>query len=193
MSDSKWQEKMSKTSNHGDDAAGQVEGDVAKDAPSSQTEAHTPDLGQELEKVRNQMLLIAAEYDNYRKRSVKELEDAKKYAMTKFAQDMVDVLENLYRSELSIKEREAESEDLKPVLDGVQLTIKSFVDMLSKHGIQRIYPQGVEFDHNFHEAISRVPSSTHPAGMVIETIGAGYTIGDRLLRPALVVVSADDA
>lgn len=193
MSQDKWQKKFAQDQNNGlvdtqemeieADENGEGQGDTGVAVPKADAAA------EELEKVRKQLLVVAADYDNYRKRIAKEVEDAHKYAVSKFAQDMVDVLENLYRAETSIKERTSEEVAIQQVLAGVELTIKSFVDMLAKHGIQRILPQGEMFDHNFHEAISKVPSSEHPAGYVVETIRAGYIIHDRLLRPALVVVA----
>ncbi len=178
MNDSTWQDKVNKAQD-----ITEPQEAVVNDEP----EVAENNLQQELDRIKNQMLSIAAEYDNYRKRVAKEIEDTHKYAVTKFATDVVDVFENLYRAQASLTS--ASDESLKSVLDGIELTIKSMTDMLAKHQIKRIFANGEAFDPNVHEAISKIASAEHNDGIVVDTIRAGYTIGDRLLRSALVIVA----
>ena len=147
-------------------------------------------LQQEIEKNKEQMLRLAAEMENLRKRNAKEVEDANKYAISKFAKDLIEVLENLFRAEASINSEQLENnKTIKQIFSGVELTKKSLIDTFEKYGIKRIDPMGAPFDHDFHQAIVEMPTSQHPAGTIVQGIQAGYTMHDRLLRPALVAVA----
>lgn len=147
-------------------------------------------LQEENAKLKDQMMRIAAELDNFRKRSARELEEANSYAITKFARDMIEVLENLHRAESSINTEQLDSNPLvKQIFSGVELTKKSLIDAFEKYGIKRIDPTGEQFNHDLHQAITQVPSKTHKEGEVVQVIQAGYIMKDRLLRPALVAVA----
>ncbi len=147
----------------------------------------------ENEKLKKQLLLLAADFENFRKRSAKEKEDEVKYGMSKFARDMIDVLENLHRAEESIKSEDLDANPLlKQIFTGVELTKKSLIDAFEKYGIKRISPIGEQFDHNFHQAITQMPSTTHKSDEIVQVIQAGYIMHDRLLRPALVVVAKSE-
>lgn len=147
-------------------------------------------LQEENAKLKDQMMRIAAEFDNFRKRSARELEDASNFAITKFARDMIEVLENLHRAEASINTEQLDNDPvLKQIFSGVELTKKSLVDAFEKYGIKRIDPTGEQFNHDFHQAITQIPSKTHKEGEVVQVIQAGYILKDRLLRPALVAVA----
>lgn len=148
------------------------------------------ELKKQHEELNNKLLLLAADYDNYRKRAHKEKEESARYSISKFASEMIDVLENLYRAEDSINTEELDANPtLKQIFTGVELTKKSLLDVLTKHGIVRVYPLGAPFDHNFHQAIAEVPSTTHQNGEIVQVIQAGYLLHDRLIRPALVAVA----
>jgi len=145
---------------------------------------------EELQKLKDQVLRMAAENENLRKRQAKELEDAHKYGTSKFARDLIEVLENLHRAESSIKSEDVELNDsLKQIHAGIELTKKSLTDAFDKWGIARVDPQGEAFNHDFHQAITQVPTAEHPVGTVVQVIQAGYVMKDRLLRPALVAVA----
>ncbi|MFI4984060.1 MAG: nucleotide exchange factor GrpE [Rickettsiales bacterium] len=144
----------------------------------------------EIAALKDQVVRMAAETDNLRKRNAKELEEANKYGITKFARDLIEVLENLHRAETSVSSELLEQDPaLKQIFSGVELTKKSLIDAFEKWGIKRIDPMGEAFNHDFHQAITHVPSPTQPEGSVVQVIQAGYIIQDRLLRPALVAVA----
>ena len=135
-------------------------------------------------------MVLAAEVDNLRKRHVKEIEDAHKFAVSNFAKDMIEVLENLFRAEESIdSEKVKQDETLGQIFNGVELTKKTLVDAFEKNGLKRIYPVGESFDHDFHQAVTQVESNDHKTNEVVQVIQAGYELKGRLLRPALVAVA----
>jgi molecular chaperone GrpE len=163
--------------------------------PSSEVASQTaiPDntaLLLEIEKNKEQMLRLAAELENLRKRNAKEVDDANKYAISKFAKDLIEVLENLFRAEASINSEQLEHNNtVKQIFSGVELTKKSLIDTFEKYGIKRVDPMGTPFNHDFHQAIVEIPTSQHPVGTIVQVIQAGYIMHDRLLRPALVAVA----
>ena len=131
-----------------------------------------------------------AETENVRNRAKRDVEDANKYATTKFARDMVNVLENLVRASSSISEEaRANNEIIKQVGIGVDMTIQELSGIFERNGIKRLDPQGEKFDHNFHQAVAQIESKDVDAGTVLQVLQAGYILHDRLLRPAMVTVS----
>lgn len=145
---------------------------------------------EEYNKLKSQLMMVAADFENFKKRAAKEKEDDAKYNISKFARDLIEVLENLYRAESSINTEELESNNtLKQIFTGVELTKKALIDVFEKYNIKRIDPIDQPFNPDFHQAIAHVPSTTHEDGTVIQVIQAGYVIHDRLLRPALVAVA----
>lgn len=148
------------------------------------------ELKEENTKIKDQLLRLAAEFDNFRKRTDREKEEAGTYAITKFARDMIEVLENLHRAEASLNTEQLDADPvLKQIYSGVELTKKLLTDAFDKYEIKRIDPIGQQFNHDFHQAISQIQSSTHKEGEVVQVIQAGYVLKDRLLRPALVAVA----
>lgn len=168
----------------------EVEEKVNQEVPAQPIETENVKLLQEIEKNKEQMLRLAAELENLRKRNAKEVEDANKYAISKFAKDLIEVLENLFRAEASINTEQLEHNNtVKQIFSGVELTKKSLIDTFEKYGIKRIDPMGTPFNHDFHQAIVEIPTSQHPIGTIVQVIQAGYIMHDRLLRPALVAVA----
>lgn len=162
---------------------------LEKEKPAIKVQEDTK-FQEEIAALKDQVIRMAAENDNLRKRYAKELEEANKYGITKFARDLIDVLENLHRAESSVNSELLEKDQaLKQIFNGVELTKKSLIDAFEKWGIKRIDPMGEMFNHDFHQAITQVPSATHAEGSVVQVIQAGYIIQDRLLRPALVAVA----
>lgn len=161
---------------------------------TSQTEVSVQEpQADDLAKTKEQLLRLAAEFENYKRRTSKEIEEAHKFAMSKFARDLIDVLENLHRAESSFSTEVLESnESFKAIFSGIELTKKSLIDVFEKYGIKRIDPIGEQFNHDFHQAIMQVPSKTHQNGEVVQVIQAGYVMNDRLLRPALVAVAKSE-
>ena len=146
---------------------------------------------QELKTKNEQILLHMADYENRAKRAEQQVKDVRQYAITGFAKDMLVVADNLGRAIEAIT-GEPEN-DTKPtagaLVEGVQMTLKELHNQLSKHGIEQFDPVGEKFDPNFHQAMFEVPNADVPNNTIISVQQKGYSIGDRILRPALVGVS----
>lgn len=148
----------------------------------------------ELEKalvtLNDSVLREKAENENIRKRAVKELEDAHKYALSGFARDLIDGLENLYRAVESMDTLIThDSEQIKNLCEGVLMTKKTLLTAFEKNGLTRLYPINELFDHNYHQAVSQIEDAEKENNTVVQVIRAGYKIKDRLLQPALVTVT----
>jgi molecular chaperone GrpE len=146
---------------------------------------------EENEKLKEQMMYFVAENENFRKRSTKQVEDAGKFAVTKFAKDLIDVLENLYLATANVSEDLLkENEAVNAIFQGVEMTKTSMLNVFAKHGIKRIFPkEGEAFDHNFHEAVSYIEQEGFEDNSIVNVMRAGYLLNDRLLKPAVVVLA----
>ncbi len=139
-----------------------------------------------IEGQKDSVVRAAAENDNIRRRAALDVEKAHKFALEKFANELLPVIDNLERAvEFSDKENEA----LKPVIEGIELTQKSFVDAVAKFGVEVVNPQGEKFNAEFHQAMSMQPSAEVEPNTVIAVMQKGFTLNGRLLRPAMVMVS----
>lgn len=148
------------------------------------------DLKNILQEVKNSLLLAQADNDNLRKRMQRQIEEAYKFAITDFAKDIVGTLDDLYRAIDNVQEGKKNSQDTFDALyKGVELTRSNFEKSLSKHGIKRLYPKDEKFDYRFHEALSRVISAQCKNETILEVIQAGYSIKDRILKHAQVIVA----
>ncbi|MFW0776725.1 MAG: nucleotide exchange factor GrpE [Rickettsiales bacterium] len=180
--------------NDQEDIADNTQENAAETQPSAEEPAEptVESLSKEIEELRDQLLRANAETENVRKRSERERAEASKYAISGFARDMVSVLENLKRASDSVpEESRADNELLKTIGEGVDLTLQELLSIFDRYEIKRIDPIDQKFDHNFHQAVAQVERHDIPAGMVVQVIQAGYTIHDRLLRPAMVAVSKE--
>lgn len=140
--------------------------------------------------LKDQMLRLAADMENLRKRTVREMQDAKAYAVTNFARDMLSVSDNLRRALDAIPtDALAEDTGLKALAEGVEMTERAMINALERHGVTQLSPEGQKFDPNFHQAIFEVPNAEVPNNTVVQVMQTGYAIGDRVLRPAMVGVS----
>ena len=147
-------------------------------------------LSEENEKLKNQLLRLAADKENMNKRHRNDLEEASKFSTAKMSKDFVEVLENMYRATSAIKEEELEaSAALKNLHEGIVMTQKSFLSTLERNGVTRILPKGEAFNHDLHQAVSQAEGGGHKPGMVVEVLQAGYLLNGRLLNPAMVVVA----
>tara|TARA_Y100000590_G_scaffold452259_1_gene595104 strand:+ start:86879 stop:87511 length:633 start_codon:yes stop_codon:yes gene_type:complete len=152
------------------------------------------DIETELNVAKDKILRMAAEMENIRKRSLKEKEDAIKYSITKFSRDIITVADDLERAIESTKDKKQKSEDLaKNLIDGIDITIRSLKQILSRNGIERFDPLGDKFDPMQHEAMFEVPDENAESGIVVHLVEPGYRINDRILRPARVGVSKSSA
>lgn len=146
----------------------------------------------EIAQLKDQLMRSMAEVENTRRRSRQQIEDASKYAVSNFAKDMINVLDNLYRASENIPEEQlAESAVLKQINDGVEMIKNELITVCEKHGINRIYPLDESFNPEFHQAVAHVPSPDKTPNTVIDVVQAGYTLKDRLLRPAMVAVAKE--
>lgn len=144
--------------------------------------------------LKDQLLRLAADMENLRKRTLRDVADAKTYAVTNFARDMLGVSDNLRRALDAIPaESLVEDSGLKGLADGVDLTERSMLQALERHGVTKLDPEGQKFDPNFHQAMFEVPNPDVPNNTVVQVVQTGYAIGDRVLRPALVGVSKGGA
>jgi len=134
----------------------------------------------------DRMLRMAAELDNVRKRASREMEDVRKYATENLIRQLLNVVDNLERA---IASASPENQSDKGVVDGVALTLAEITKILEKHHVKPIEAMGEPFDPAFHQAMSQEERSDHPSNTVVQEFQKGYLIHDRLLRPAMVVVS----
>jgi molecular chaperone GrpE len=152
-------------------------------------------LTKEAAESRDKMLRTLAEMENLRKRTQREVADARAYSIANFARDVLDIADNLQRAldAVPADTKAAADPGLKALIEGVELTERSLLNALEKNGVKKFDPSGEKFDPNFQQAMYEVPDSSVPAGTVMQVVQAGYTIGERVLRPALVAVSKGGA
>ncbi|MGF6428703.1 MULTISPECIES: nucleotide exchange factor GrpE [Bradyrhizobium] len=152
-------------------------------------------LTKELAEARDRTLRTLAEMENLRQRTRREVADAKTYGITGFARDVLDIADNLQRAldAVPAETKEAADPGLKALLEGVELTERSLLNALEKNGVKKFDPIGEKFDPNFQQAMFEVPDPSVPSGTVVQVVQAGYMIGERILRPALVGVSKGGA
>jgi molecular chaperone GrpE len=149
-------------------------------------------LEKERDQLKDAILRALAETDNVRKRANRQIEEARLYAVEKFARDLLNVSDNLARAVESVPEgsRGLMTDAVKTALEGVELTQKELVNVLARHGVTAVDASpGAAFDPALHQAVTQVPSE-HPAGSVAQLFQSGWRIGDRTLRAAMVAVSA---
>jgi molecular chaperone GrpE len=152
-------------------------------------------LAKEAAESRDKMLRTLAEMENLRKRTAREVADARTYGISGFARDVLDIADSLQRAldAVPAEAKAAADPRLKALIEGVELTERSLLNALEKNGVKKFDPAGEKFDPNFQQAMYEVPDPSVPAGTVVQVVQAGYTIGDRVLRPALVAVSKGGA
>ena len=148
------------------------------------------DLRREVSDLKDRILRAHAEVDNIRKRTEQEKKDTAKYAITRFAADIVNVGDNFQRAISAVPAGAADTDpNLKSLLDGVTLSEREFLNVLERHGIKRVDPKGEPFNPHLHQAVMNQPSSDVASNTVLQVFQHGFTIEDRVLRPAMVVVS----
>jgi molecular chaperone GrpE len=167
-------------------------------AEAAPTEATLADAGPallaaaqaEARDMKDRMLRTLAEMENLRKRTEREVVDARTYGVTAFARDMLNVADNMRRAfETMPDEARPNDGPLKAFVEGIDLTERELLKTLEKHGVRKIAPDGQKFDPNLHQAMFEIPNADLPKGTVVQTVQAGFVIGERVLRPALVGVS----
>jgi molecular chaperone GrpE len=172
--------------------------DEASAADAARADASEPDafavveaLNAENSQLKDRVLRTLAEMENLRRRTEREVSDAKTYGVTGFARDMLTVVDNLSRAleHLPAEARTNAEPGVRSLIEGVELTARDLEAALVRHGVKKLDPKGQKFDPNFHQAIFEAPDESVPSGTVSQVVQSGWTIGDRVLRPAMVGVS----
>lgn len=148
-------------------------------------------LVKENEELKDRALRVAAEMENLRRRTARDVHDARTYAIAGFARDMLSVSDNLRRAldAIPAEARTAGEAGFAALVEGVEMTERAMLSTLERHGVRKLDPQGEKFDPNFHQAMFEVPNPSVPANTVVQVVQSGYSIGERVLRPAMVGVS----
>ncbi len=183
-----------------------VQSEVKEDAEAASADenaAETADAGddnlsveeklaktqEELEAYKEKVLRLAAELENFKKRTQREKEEHMKYALEAFAKELLPFLDNLERAVESAKE----TKDIEKLIEGLELTLSGYLKTLEKFGLKVFAAEGQRFDPNYHEALSTEVNDEVEENTVIKELLKGYTLHERLLRPAMVVVSKKDS
>ncbi|WP_342607404.1 nucleotide exchange factor GrpE [Vibrio tritonius] len=171
--------------NENDDAQ---EGEVLdeQEAKIAQLEAALLSSEARVKEQQETVLRAKAEVENMRRRSEQEIDKARKYALNRFAEELLPVIDNLERA---IQAADTENEAVKPLLEGVELTHKTFADVIGKFGLKVINPEGEAFNPELHQAMSIQESADHESNTVMFVMQKGYELNGRLIRPAMVMVS----
>jgi molecular chaperone GrpE len=168
--------------------------DESNGQPQAPEPSAAPDaaaLEAELAKARDEMLRALAEVENTRRRAERTAQEARAYAIDRFAADLLAVADTLGRA-LAAAPRDDVDEGFRNLLTGVELTERAMLDAFARHGLKRVGAKGDQFDPNLHQAVAQAPSD-QPAGKIAEVMQPGYVLNDRTLRPAMVLVSLGPA
>jgi molecular chaperone GrpE len=173
------------------EAAAAAPADATEDSPYQADHEAFMRLAKENEELKDRALRIAADMENLRRRTARDVHDARAYAIANFARDMLGVSDDLNRALAAIPAEAKASGDAgyKALIEGVELTERAMLNALERHGVKKLEPKGEKFDPNFHQAMFEIPDPSMPANTVAQVVQTGYVIGDRVLRPAMVGVS----
>jgi len=166
-----------------------IENENAGDNPEESVDEALAKLGAELDEAKQQVLYARADTQNLRRRMEKEIADARAYAATGFARDILSVSDNLARALDAIPTDLREDEKWKGLIAGIEATGREIDKVFASHGISRIAAKGLPLDPNQHQAMIEIPTNDAEPGTVVQEMQAGYMIKDRLLRPAMVGVA----
>lgn len=161
----------------------EIEQELLEEEQVSETEQ----LQQQVADANDSVLRIQAEMQNMRRRAERDVQNAHKFALDKFSADLLPVVDNLERALSAIN---AEDEGQKAIAEGIELTLKSFLEVLKRFKVEAVDPAGQPFDADLHQAVSMVPNPDMEPNTVMDVFQKGYTLNGRLIRPAMVVVSS---
>jgi len=166
----------------------ELEGEVLDEQESkiAQLEAALLASEQRVKEQQDSVLRAKAEVENMRRRSEQEIDKARKFALNRFAEELLPVIDNLERA---IQAADMENEAIKPVVEGVELTHKTFIGVIEKFGLKEINPEGEAFNPEFHQAMSIQESPDHESNTVMFVMQKGYELNGRVVRPAMVMVA----
>jgi len=179
---------MTDSTAHAENTAENAE---AKAAAEAQAADPVAEAKREAAEFKDKLLRTLAEMENLRRRTEREVADARLYGIASFARDVLAVADNMHRALEAIgpELREQADAKTKSLIEGVELTERELLKSLEKNGVRKFSPQGEKFDPNVHQAMYEVPAVDVPPGHVAQVVQAGYMIGERVLRPALVGVA----
>jgi molecular chaperone GrpE len=177
------------SSHPNDKANGTAPAEGEKTPESTPPESEIDALKAERDRFREQLMRTAADFDNFRKRTKRDLDDAKARGRDDLIRELLPVFDNLDRAVQS----SGSASDVKSVIDGVRMVLKMFEDTAERIGLARVKTVGERFDPSAHEALQQIDSAEHPPGTIVAEIAAGYRVGERLVRPAMVVVARKPA
>ena len=165
--------------------------EAAAEAPAEAAVDPVEALTAENGELRDRLLRTVAEMENLRKRTQREIDDTRSYAIAGFARDMLTATDSLSRALMVLPAEARENADgtMKSLIDGIEMTEREMQRLLAKHGVKPIEAEGQKFDPHKHQAMFEVPDPTRPEGTVVQVVQAGFAIGDRVLRPAMVGVA----
>jgi molecular chaperone GrpE len=183
-----------KTSEENKTDESQIEEINEKDEVSNENDNGSPEniiekLNEEIQDLKDQRLRAAAELENFRKRAEKDQSDALKYGVTNFAKEIISIKDNIERAQSSISDDVRSNDDVKSVVEGLDLIAQSAVSTFEKIGIKKIESLNEKFDHNLHQAMMEIENDQVEPGTIVQELIPGYTLHDRLLRPAMVGVA----
>ena len=158
--------------------------------PESSSE---PSAEEQAAEMKDRLLRALADLENTRRRSARDVEDARKYGSSGFARDLLNVSDNLRRGLEAVGDAVQESDEtIKNLVQGIEMVERELLSAFERHGIKKVDPLGKPFDHNFHQAMYEKPDTEFANGTVAEVLQPGYVMHDRLLRPAMVAVAKGD-
>ena len=175
-----------------DDAQSNETNESAED--SNENNSDSPEniiekLNEEIQDLKGQRLRAAAELENFRKRAEKDQADALKYGVSNFAKEIINIKDNVERAQSSISEDVRSNDAVKSIVEGLDMIAQSAVATFEKIGIKKIESLNEKFDHNLHQAMMEIENDEVEPGTIVQELISGYTLHDRLLRPAMVGVS----
>ena len=175
-----------------DDAQANETNESAED--SNENNSDSPEkiiqkLNEEIQDLKDQRLRAAAELENFRKRAEKDQADALKYGVSNFAKEIINIKDNVERAQSSISEDVRSNDAVKSIVEGLDMIAQSAVATFEKIGIKKIESLNEKFDHNLHQAMMEIENDEVEPGTIVQELISGYTLHDRLLRPAMVGVS----
>jgi molecular chaperone GrpE len=166
----------------------------ANEAGTEMPAADVATLEGRIAELTDRLLRAHADMDNLRKRTERDKEDMAKYAITKFAREVLSIGDNLQRAIAAVPAGAAEEDPaLKALVDGVSMTEREFMNVLDRHGVKRLDPEGEPFNPHQHQAMTEIENREVAPGTVVQVYQPGYVLGDRVLRPAMVVVAKGGA
>ena len=183
-----------KTSEENKTDESQIEEINEKDEDSNENDKDSPEniiekLNEEIQDLKDQRLRAAAELENFRKRAEKDQSDALKYGVSNFAKEIISIKDNIERAQSSISDDVRSNDDVKSVVEGLDLIAQSAVSTFEKIGIKKIESLNEKFDHNLHQAMMEIENDQVEPGTIVQELIPGYKLHDRLLRPAMVGVA----